>query len=77
MAWQRCLINHTDRTTNIQSEIMRIFITAEAGVTFNSPRCEMHDKISRDCQDYMFVSSGMSLIDLQSYKEIEESISVV
>ena len=45
-------------------------------VTVNSPKCEMHDRIIKGCQDCTFVASGMSLIDLQAYKEIE-SISVV
>ena len=37
----------------------------------------MRDRISKECKDSNFVNSGMSLIDLQSYKEIQESISVV
>ena len=52
-------------------------ITPETGATINSPKCEMHDKKTKECQDCVFVASGMSLIYPQSYKEIEESISVV
>ena len=44
-------INYTDKTTNLQSEVLGKFITAEAGVTLNSSKCEMHDKISKECQD--------------------------
>ena len=40
-------INYTDKTTNLQSEVLGKFITAEAGVTLNSPKCEMHDRISK------------------------------
>ena len=61
----------------MQSEVLGKFIQAEAGVTLNSPKCEMHHRISKEFKDCTFVNSGMSLIDLQTYKEIEESISVV
>ena len=70
-------LNYADKTTNLQSEVIGKFITVEAGVTLNSPKCEMYDKISKECQDCVFVTSGRSLIDLQYYKEIEESISVI
>ena len=63
-------VNYRDKTTNLQSEVLGRFIQAEAGVTLNSPRCEMHEHISKECKTCNFVNSGMSLLDLQSYKEI-------
>ena len=63
--------------SNMQCETLGKFIAQEFGVMINTPRCEFHEKINGFCKDCAFILDGMSLVDLQSYRDNGNSVTVV